>query len=59
MNKYIYESKGTECPECGEITHELFNVKSKSGQEVLLCDACRPASDNIIKEGWEHGGINE
>ena len=57
MTKYIYESKGVECPECGELTNELFNVKSKSGQEVLLCDACKPA--NEIKDGWLHGGINE
>jgi transcription elongation factor Elf1 len=59
MTKYIYESKGVECPECGETTNQLFNTTSKSGQEVLLCDACRPANDNTIKEGWEHGGINE
>lgn len=47
MTKYIYESKGVECPECGEVTNELFNAKSKSGQEVLLCDACKPANDRI------------
>ena len=60
MNKYIYESQGIECPECGELTNELFNVESKSGQEVLLCDACKPAKkDRVISEGWTHGGINE
>ena len=59
MTKYIYESKGVECPECGELTNELFNVESKSGQEVLLCDACKPANDRIISQGWAHGGINE
>ena len=59
MTKYIYEPKGVDCPECGEVTYELFNAKSKSGQEVLLCDACRPAKDKIIKGGWRHGGINE
>jgi len=60
MTKYIYEPKGIECPECGEVTRQLFNAKSKSGQEILLCDACsRPTKDKIIKGGWRHGGINE
>ena len=60
MTKYIYESKGIECPECGEVTNELFNAKSKSGQEVLLCDACKPSEDKIqIDSSWIHGGINE
>ena len=61
MTKYIYESKGIECPECGELTNELFNVESKSGQEVMLCDACKPSKDKTQswKEGWDRGGINE
>ena len=61
MTKYIYESKGIECPECGEITHQLFSVKSKSGQDVLLCNACKPSEDKAKswEQGWDRGGINE
>ena len=60
MTKYIYESKGIDCPECGEVTHELFNVKSKSGQEVLLCAACKPTNDKIKNDfTWIRGGLNE
>jgi transcription elongation factor Elf1 len=57
--KYTHESKGVNCPECGEVTHELFNVKSKTGQGVLLCDACKPDIPKKIQEGWYRGGINE
>ena len=63
MTKYIYEPKGIECPECGEVTNELFNVK-QNDQEVMMCDACGPInmnrSESIAKwHGWQHGGINE
>ena len=55
-----YKSEGIECPECGAITKELFNAKSKSGQEVLLCDACKPAEDKPQRDfSWIHGGLNE
>ena len=59
MTKYIYESKGVKCPECGEVVHELFNVESKSGQEVLLCDACNPRQQPQADFSWIRGGINE
>ena len=46
MTKHIYEPDGVDCPECGQITYELFNVESESGQEVLMCGGC-------------YGGVNK
>ena len=60
MTNYIYESKGMECPECGEKTEQLFRAKSGSGQEVMLCDACKkPKKIDYTDRGWMRGGINE
>ena len=55
------EPKGVECPECGEITNELFNAEAKNGQSVLLCEACKPAEDKTWRYdfGWVRGGLNE
>jgi len=64
MTKYIYEPEGIECPECGEVTRELFNIE-QNGQEVMMCDACSPINMKRLhrlanlRRGWERGGINE
>ena len=52
MTKYIHKSRSVDCPECGEVTHELFNVKSQSGQEVTMCNECGPI-DMIRITGWK------
>tara|TARA_Y100000593_G_C4285522_1_gene325244 strand:- start:827 stop:1012 length:186 start_codon:yes stop_codon:yes gene_type:complete len=61
MTNYIYESKGMECPECGEVTNQLFNAEAKNGQSVLLCEACKPTEDKTWRydSGWVRGGLNE
>ena len=51
MARYAYYLEGISCPECGEVTYELFNASSGSGQEVLMCEGCYDDDGNMNYRG--------
>jgi hypothetical protein len=40
MDKYAYYREPIDCPECGFLTHELYNATDPEGQQALLCQNC-------------------
>ena len=37
---YAYFEEGSEGPECGYTTRELYNALDENGETMLLCEDC-------------------
>ena len=37
---YAHYGEALDCPECGDLTYELYSAINENGQKVLMCESC-------------------
>jgi len=54
-----YYGEPIDCPECGDLTYELYSAINENGQRVLMCESCHGDSELWGGQDELHSDENE